>query len=116
MELLGMRQPPVGEPESFQKSLGIHNKRITLPFAYASAVIQRVIRVATGLALLFSSIGIDDAVVPVNTADKHEYPFMVPIFGKLDAITHLELSGTTRWNAIQICGIVLQEILLAVYI
>src|SRR5204862_5429586 len=116
MQLIRMGKSTVGEPDPFQKSLRIDNQRITFPFPHGSAVIQRVIRISSRLALLFASICIDDAVISIDAADQHEDPLMVPVLRKLNAVPHLELSGTSRWDAKKVGGIILQKILLSVNI
>src|SRR5262245_58187986 len=113
MKLIRVRKSPVTEPELFVKALGIDNERLPFPLSDRPAVVKRVIVIAAQLAFLSATIRIDDPVIAISAADEHKDALAVAVFIELDSIRQLVLPGAARRHAIQVQGIVLQQIALS---
>src|SRR5688572_7495610 len=113
-QLLGVRQPAVGEPEVLVEPAGVGHERAALPFSHRPAIVQGVIVISTDLAHVSTAVGVDDAVVAVAAAHQHEHALSGAVLDELDAVALLELTGPARRLAVQERRVVLQETALAV--
>src|SRR5215469_18704874 len=102
MELVGMRQAAVCEPELLVEALCIDDESVAFPLCNGTAIIKRVVIVTAQLAFLLTAVRINDPVVSVAASDKYKDAFPVPVFTKLESVRLLELAGTTRRHAVQV--------------
>src|SRR5262245_10442195 len=108
-----MWKTAIGEPEGLIETLGVDDKRVHVPFAGRTAVIQRIVRVAARVAALRTPIQIDEPPVVIAAANQHKNALPFLLFQKLDSVRKLELTRPPWRLAEQKRGIVFQEILLA---
>src|SRR5258706_12514057 len=97
LQLIGVRQAAVREPEIFVEAARVNRERVAIPLANRAAIEQRVLVVSTDLALVAAAVGVDDAVVVVAAADQAEDPLPAAIFDELKAGRQLELAWAARW-------------------
>jgi len=75
-----MRKASIGHPEFLIESLNIDHQRITFPLTDRTAVIERVIGIATVLPPLLPAVQIDQSPVVIHASDEHgpnSAPYMV---------------------------------------
>jgi len=111
-----MRKPAVAEPKLLVEALRIDNEGLPFPLADGPSVIEWIIRIAAKLALLLSAVGVDDPIIAIPAADKNEDPLAIAVFIELNAVGQLVLSWTSGRHAVQIHGIIFQEIALSQFI
>src|SRR5215831_12050031 len=58
LQLIGVRQSAVSEPEVLVKPARINNKRPGVPLRDGPAIVQRVLVIAADLALMASAVGV----------------------------------------------------------
>src|SRR5262245_26150360 len=109
MQLIRVRQTPIAEPEFFVETFGIDNKGFAFPFTDRTAVIEWVVRIASKLALLRTSIGVDDSIIPVPASDEYEDALSVAVFIELHTIRQLVLPWAAGRHAEQKHWIILQN-------
>src|SRR5260370_17075446 len=91
MQPVGVRQPPVREPEALVEALRVDEERIAVPASDGAAEVERVVGVALDLAFLFAGVCVDEPPVSITTAHHHEYPLSIALFQELDAEAALDL-------------------------
>src|SRR5262245_17926939 len=116
MELLGVWQAAVIEPELLIETLGIDNHGVALPGRYRTAVVQRIVGVAIDLADLLPPVGVDHTAIAVSSAKEHQNAVEVGILHELEAVNLLPLAGSPGGLAGQVHGVIPQEIALAVLV
>src|SRR2546428_2702207 len=116
MQLLGMRQTAVVEPEFLIETLDVHNQRVSLPLADGAAVVERVVRVTVDLADLDAPIGPDFPPIAVTAGEQYPDAAEVGILDKLESVNLLVLARSSGRFAKQIHRIVFQEIALAILV
>src|SRR5262249_52410390 len=85
MQLTGMGQAAVGEPEALVEALRVENERIALPAPDAPAEIERVVGIALHLPLLLAAVGVDETPVPVAAAHHQEDALPIALLEELQA-------------------------------
>src|SRR5436305_8430390 len=113
MKLIGMGKAAVAEPKLLVETFRVDDERFAFPFADGTSVVKGIIRIASNLAFLLPSIGVDDSIVAITAADKHEDPFAIPVFIELQPIRQLVLTRTARRHTVQVHRIVFEKISLA---
>src|SRR5215510_390056 len=116
MKLVCMRKAAVAEPKFFVGTFRVDNERLSFPLADRPSVIQWIVGIAAKLALLLPAVGVDDPVIAITATDKDEDSLAIPVLIELNAIGQLVLSWAPWRHAVQIHGIVFQEIALSQFI
>src|SRR5215831_20956116 len=114
MELRGVRQPAVREPEPLVEALGIDDERVTFPAADGAAEIQRVVGVALHLALLLARVGVNKTPVPIASSHHREDALPIALLEELEAEPVLEHARPALRQTVHEHRIVLEKVLLAI--
>src|SRR4029078_5816912 len=96
LQLIGVRQPAVGEPEVLVEPLRIHRERVAFPLGHGASVVDRVVVVAADLALMAAAVHVEDAVVVVAAADQLEDSLPLLVLPALHAAPLLEYTPRGR--------------------
>src|SRR6266699_4606260 len=114
VQLPGVRQAAVGEPEALVEALRIDDQRVALPAPDGAAEVERVVGVALDLSLLLAGVRVDETPVAVAAAHHHEHPLPIALLQELHAEAVLELAWAAWRQAMDEHGVVFEEGALAV--
>src|SRR5262245_27427667 len=116
MQLVGVRETAVAEPEPFIETLRVDDQHVPFPFASRVTVVQWIVTIALKRANLRPSVGVDEMPVMVAASghDKNSPEFF--FFEELYSEGQLKLPHRSRRKAREKHRIIFHEIALPVHV